>query len=72
MKFSSFQKLTFDVICSSCFGIQTDSIKNPNDPFVKTLQEFVSFDVSIGILLIRIFEGVFLILKLEIIVNYFY
>ena len=52
--FSLFQKLTFDVICSTCFGIEIDSIKNPNDPFIKKIKEFLSAELSIGFFLSRI------------------
>jgi ABC-type uncharacterized transport system fused permease/ATPase subunit len=40
--------LTFDVICSTCFGMQIDSIKNPDDPFAKAVKEVVSNEVSIA------------------------
>ena len=46
---SSFQKLTFDVICSTCFGVQTDSIKNPNDPFTKAIKDSVCFELTFGL-----------------------
>ena len=48
--FSLFQKLTFDVICSTCFGIEIDSIKNPNDPFIKKMKDIVAPELSIGFL----------------------
>ncbi|XP_069132180.1 cytochrome P450 3A8-like [Argopecten irradians] len=46
---------TMDVICSTAFGIQVDSQKNPNDEFVVNARKFMNLNFSSPIILILIF-----------------
>lgn len=50
-----FQKMTFDVIVSCCFGVQTDSINNPDDIILHHLKKLLEGQLSIKVLLAIIF-----------------
>ena len=41
-----FGALTLDIVCSSSFGIESDSQRNPDDPFMKTAREVFNFNVG--------------------------
>ena len=41
-----FGSLTLDVICSSAFGVEVDSQRNPDDSFVKNAKESLNFSLA--------------------------
>jgi hypothetical protein len=43
--------MTFDVIVSCCFGVQTDSINNPDDIILHHLKKLLEGQLSIKVLL---------------------
>ena len=45
--------MTFDVIASCCFGVQTDSINNPDDLILKNLKSLLEQQLSVKVLLAR-------------------
>lgn len=41
-----FGALTLDIICSSAFGVEVNSQKNPNDPFVQNAKQAMNFSLT--------------------------
>ena len=41
-----FEALTLDIICSTSFGIESESQRNPDDPFMKTAREVFEFNAG--------------------------
>ena len=46
LNFSVFRGYTMDVICSTGFGIEVDSQRNPDNPFIKYAKEFLEVEVA--------------------------
>ena len=44
--FSVFRGYTMDVICSTGFGIEVDSQRNPDNPFIKYAKELLEVEVA--------------------------
>ncbi|XP_034986805.1 cytochrome P450 3A12 isoform X2 [Zootoca vivipara] len=59
-----FGAFSMDVITSTSFGVDLDSMNNPDDPFVKEIKKLTKFSFNLHILLIFVFPFVASLLKL--------
>nr|XP_028561350.1 cytochrome P450 3A12-like isoform X2 [Podarcis muralis] len=59
-----FGAFSMDVITSTSFGVDLDSMNNPDDPFVKEIQKLTKFSFNLHILLAFVFPFVVSLLNL--------
>ncbi|XP_028561349.2 cytochrome P450 3A12-like isoform X3 [Podarcis muralis] len=59
-----FGAFSMDVITSTSFGVNIDSMNNPDDPFVKEIQKLTKFSFNLHILLAFVFPFVVSLLNL--------